>query len=364
MTSLKSITQYLDSIAPPGLQEDYDNSGLLVGDPKMNVSGVLICLDSTEDIISEAVEKKCNVVVAHHPIIFKGLKKLTGANYVERTILKAIENKVAIYSIHTNLDNVKHGVNHKICQKLGLKNTTILSPKTNTLNKLVTFVPETHKNDVLNAIFDAGAGEIGDYENCAFTSSGTGQYRPRENAKPYSGKPGKDEKVEEVRVEVIFEKYKSEKVIRALNDSHPYEEVAYYITQLQNNNQQIGSGMIGELKNPMTVQKFLEHIKSSMNTNTIRFTKGPSEIRKVAVCGGAGSFLIAKAKAAQADAFVTGDVKYHEFFDAENNLLIADIGHYESEVFTKDLIHELLTKKFTTFAVNLAETDTNPINYF
>ena len=364
VTSISTVINYLDSIAPPSLQESYDNSGLIVGDLNSEIKGVLVCLDSTEEIINEAISKNCNLVIAHHPIIFKGLKKITGKNYVERTILTSIKNDIAIYAIHTNLDNIDTGVNRKICDRIGLSGTRILSPKEGQLKKLITFVPKTHQDNVLKALFDAGAGDIGLYENCAFTTEGMGQFSAKEKANPFIGKPGISEKLEETRIEVILDSFRWHDIELALKNSHPYEEVAYYLTDLKNENHRIGSGMLGELDREMTTDEFLTHLKKTMHISTIKFTKGSGSVKKVAVCGGAGSFLISKAKSAGADAFVTGDIKYHEFFDAEKDLLLADIGHYESEVFTKDLIHELLTTKFTTFAVNLAETDTNPISYF
>ena len=361
---VKDVTNHLESFAPVSYQEAYDNSGLLTGDLNQQVTGVLITLDCTEHVVEEAIERGCNLIVAHHPIIFRGIKKLTGSNYVERTIIKAIRNEVAIYAIHTNLDNVHGGVNRKICEKIGLVNVHILSPKSQVLTKLVTFIPNEHTGTVLTALYEAGAGQIGNYENCSFSVVGQGTFRPNENAKPAIGEKLVQEVVTETRVEVIFPGYLQSKVLNALKKSHPYEEVAYYLTSLNNVNQEVGSGMVGELPTSEEPSDFLKRLKISMDLKVIRHTRLLDHpIKKVAVCGGSGSFLLPQARDAGAQAYVSADFKYHEFFDAEGQLIIADIGHYESEVFTKELLGEVLTKKFPTFAINFSRTVTNPISY-
>ena len=364
MTKIKDIIQYLETIAPPAYQEGYDNARLITGSMQMEVSNVLITLDVTEDVVEEAISKSCNLIIAHHPIVFKGLKSLTGNNYVERTVIKALKNDVAIYAIHTNLDNVFNGVNKKICDKIGLRNTRVLLPKTQILSKLVTFIPRKDTAKVLDALHAAGAGNIGNYSHCSFKTEGIGTFRPNEDANPHIGSVHTQEMVEEDRVEMILPSYLENAVVAALHQAHPYEEVAYFISTLNNANQQVGSGMIGELAEAMEPFEFLKHLKDSMDLNCIRHTKLlDKKVKKVAVCGGSGSFLLSKAKSKKADVYITGDFKYHEFFDAEDSLIIADIGHYESEVFTKELIHDILSKKFTTFALNLSETVTNPISY-
>ena len=259
---IKEITTYLETIAPLSYQEEYDNCGLLVGDKNAIVKGVLITLDCTEAIINEAIETNCNLIIAHHPIIFKGLRKLNGSNYIERTVIKAIKNNIAIYAIHTNLDNVHNGVSAKIAEKLCLKNCKILSAK--------------------------------------------------------------------------HEKYGSN----------------------------VGSGIFGELAELVESKIFLKNLKDILKTDCIRYTLlVKSHVKKVAVCGGSGSFLINKAKALNADIYISADFKYHDFFDAGDNMIIADVGHYESEQFTKDLICDFLTKNFTKFAVRLSKVNTNPIKY-
>jgi dinuclear metal center YbgI/SA1388 family protein len=366
MTNLKikDITDYLESLAPRPYQESYDNSGLLTGNHHDPVTGILVTLDCTEAVVQEAIDSNHNLIVAHHPIIFKGLKKLTGSNYIERTIIKAIKNNIAIYAIHTNLDNVHIGVSKKIADKIGLQSLKILAPRADTLTKLTTFIPTDSVKVVMEALHQAGAGQIGNYKNCSFSVEGTGTFSPNDSANPFIGSAGKQEYVKETRVEVILPRHLEGKITEALRKSHPYEEVAYYLTSLTNENQEVGSGMIGELEEPIEPIEFLKRLKISMQLSMIRHTSLLNKpIKKVAVCGGSGSFLLSKAIQAGADAFITADFKYHEFFDAENRIVIADIGHYESEVFTKDLLKDVLMEKFPTFAINFSKTVTNPISY-
>jgi dinuclear metal center YbgI/SA1388 family protein len=362
--TIKDVTNYLESLAPKAYQESYDNSGLLTGSAADPVKGILVTLDCTEDVVREAIERNCNLIVAHHPIIFKGLKKLTGSNYVERTVILAIRHNIAIYAIHTNLDNVHIGVNRKICEKIGLRDLQILSPKTDVLSKLVTFIPAENKEEVLMALHHAGAGQIGNYENCSFTVEGTGTFKPNEMANPHIGEAMKQEYVKEIRAEVIFPSYLKNRIVEALRNAHPYEEVAYYLNTLDNENQEVGAGMIGLLEKPMEPLEFLKHLKKAMGLSVVRHTRLLNKpIQKVAVCGGSGSFLLPQTIQKGAQAYISADFKYHEFFDAEDRIIIADIGHYESEVFTKELLKEVLIKKFPTFAINFSSTVTNPISY-
>ncbi|MTI30672.1 Nif3-like dinuclear metal center hexameric protein [Xanthovirga aplysinae] len=363
MIKIKDLIKVLEEWAPPAFQEAYDNSGLITGESKAELKGALICLDSTEEVVEEAISRNCNLIIAHHPIIFKGLKRLTGSNYIERTIQKAIKNDIAIYAIHTNLDNVHLGVNQKISEIIGLRNCRVLAPKKGNLSKLTTFIPVKDTSKVMDAIHLAGAGMIGNYKNCSFSVEGTGTFMPIQGANPTIGSQNEQEQVHENRIEVIFPSHLESGVLAALKAHHPYEEVAYYLTPLNNKNQEVGSGMIGNLEKPMAGKEFLLYLKEKMNLSCIRHTAITGEIKKVALCGGAGSFLLPKAINQQADIFITGDFKYHEFFDAEGRILIADIGHYESEVFTKDLIYEYLSEKFTNIALYLSQKVTNPISY-
>jgi dinuclear metal center YbgI/SA1388 family protein len=362
---LYQITQFLESNFPLALQESYDNSGLLIGDKEMEITGVLICLDSIEEIVDEAILKKCNLIIAHHPIVFKGLKKITNSNYIERVVSKCIKNDIALYAIHTNLDNHFQGVNREIVNRIGLKNVKILQPITGNLSKLVVFVPKDSLHKVDEAVFNAGAGEIGNYAECHFRTEGIGTFKGNEASNPVIGKQNKREEVAEFRVEYLVSNYNLKNVLNALFSAHPYEEVAYEIFPIQNSNQFEGAGMIGELESEIDEIAFLTQLKSTFNCGVIRHTQLLGrKIKKVAVCGGSGSFLLSKAIQQKADIFITGDFKYHEFFDAEKQIIIADIGHFESEQFTSNLLAERLKENFTNFAIHLTEHNTNPINYF
>lgn len=362
---LSEIIKQLEIIAPVAYQEDYDNSGLLVGDASREVNSALIALDCTEAIVDEAILHNCDLIITHHPIIFKGLKKLNGSNYIERVILKAIKHDIALYAIHTNLDSVQEGVNKVICNRLGIINPVILRPKRGLLKKLVTYCPIDEADAVRDALFAAGAGNIGNYSECSFNTPGTGSFNGNEETNPFVGTPGIRHLEQEMRIETIFKAQDERKVLLALLESHPYEEVAYDIYTLDNKNMEVGAGMIGFLEDPLTATDFLQMVKVRMQAPVIRHTELLAKpIRKVAVCGGSGSFLLKDALAAGADAFVTADIKYHEFFDAEQKMVIADIGHFESEQFTSNLLLNIIQEKFPNFAVRLTAQNTNPINYF
>lgn len=364
MTKIKDLVQFINGIAPYALQESYDNSGLITGHPDTTITGVLVSLDCIESVVDEAIELGCNVVLSHHPIVFKGLRSLTGKNYVERTVIKAIQNNISILSCHTNLDNIIDGVNGKIANKIGLINTQILASKPGTLKKLSFFVPESHLEVVSQAIHGAGAGQIGNYSDCAFRTRGTGTFTPGENAQPFSGNLRQPSQAEEVKVEVLVAETAVQAVMRALKSSHPYEEVAYFLLALENTHQGIGAGLVGELAEPMDTAAFLDHLKKSMDLGMIKHTSLiHKQIKKVALCGGAGSFLTGAALKSGAEVFISADFKYHEFFDAEDRIIIADIGHYESEKYTIDLLIELISNNFTNFALHYTKRNTNPVFY-
>jgi len=347
---IKKLTSFLETIAPPAYQESYDNAGLIVGNPNAEITGVLICLDSTEDIVDEAIQKECNVIVAHHPIVFKGLKRFNGKNYVERVVMKAIKNDIAIYAIHTNLDNVyANGVNGKIAERLGLVKTQILQPKSN-LKKLYTFVPTEYSDQVRKALFKAGAGNIPNFEQLSYATIGAGTIN--ENG------------IAQVKLEMAFPSVKQNQVVNALHESHPFFDVPYDIVPIENQNVEVGSGLIGYLKEPMNEKDFLQKIKKQMRAGCVKYTKlRRKKISKVALCGGSGGFLLKQAIGQGADIFITADYKYHEFFDADGKIVIADIGHYESEQFTIELLYDIITEKFSTFAAYFTEVNTNPVNY-
>lgn len=361
---IKEVIDIIEDFAPPAYAEGFDNVGLLVGDQNVKVSGALITLDTLESVVEEAIEKNCNLIISFHPIIFSGLKKITGRDYVERTILKAIKHDIAIYAIHTALDNQYKGVNDMISEKIGLTNREILIPRKDSIKKLTTFVPNQQADSVRNALFEVGAGSIGNYDHCSFNLKGAGSFKPNDAANPVIGKRGAVHLEEETQIGLTFPAHLESKIIRRLFESHPYEEVAYEITALENENQQLGMGMIGKLENAEDEKEFLQRIKSNFNCGCIRHSKFRGKpIKKVAVLGGSGSFAINNAKAAGADVYLTADLKYHDFYKGDKNLLLADIGHYESEQFTKDLLHSYLTKKISNFALILADTNTNPIKY-
>jgi dinuclear metal center YbgI/SA1388 family protein len=362
---LAELAKYLEDIAPLPYQESYDNAGLLVGDYNKEINQALISLDCTEEVIEEAIRTNCDLIISHHPIVFKGLKRFNGSNYVERVVMKAIKHDIALYAIHTNLDNIFEGVNRKIAEKLKLGHLSILLPKENLLNKLAVFVPKAHAESLKSALFSAGAGAIGNYDECSFSTSGLGSFRAKEGSNPYVGTIGEQHTEPEERIEVIYPQHLERKLLIAMYENHPYEEVAYDIYRLQNTYGRVGSGMIGMLATPLNEIEFLQHLKESLHLQVIRYTKLRNKnVQRVAVCGGAGGFLLSQAIRMGADAFVTADYKYHEFFDAEGNVIIADVGHFESEQFTQELLLEIIQKKFPNFAVRLTGINTNPINYY
>ncbi|PIE98584.1 MAG: Nif3-like dinuclear metal center hexameric protein [Polaribacter sp.] len=361
---IKDITNYIEELAPLSYAEDFDNVGLLIGSYETEVTGVLVTLDTLEETIDEAIEKKCNLIVSFHPIIFSGLKKINGNNYVERVVLKAIQNNIAIYATHTALDNSNNGVSAKMCEVLELKNTQILIPKTKIIKKLTTYVPTENANELREKLFEAGAGNIGNYDLCSYNIDGTGTFRGNENSNPTIGKVGKLQFEPETCISVIFESHLEGRILKSLFKNHPYEEIAYEIITLDNTHQNIGMGMFGEFETAMNEEDFLKFVKKTFKTGCVRHSKLLNKsIKKVAVLGGSGSFAISNAIKINADAYVSADFKYHEFYKAENKILLADVGHYESEQFTKTLLFDYLNKKITTFAVSLSENSTNPIYY-
>ncbi|NOR33346.1 MAG: Nif3-like dinuclear metal center hexameric protein [Bacteroidales bacterium] len=365
MIPLRDITSYLEGMAPPSLQESYDNSGLQVGDPGMSVTGILVALDASEDVLLEAEKLGFNLVLTHHPVIFGGLKSLTGRSGTERIVKMAIQKEIAIYSGHTNFDAITGGVNTALANRLGLVDQKILAPMSGGLIKVVVFVPQAQMEKVRQAMFDAGAGKLGKYDSCSFNLEGSGTFRGGEGSHPFAGEAGAFHQEPEIRLETIIPSELTAKVISAMCAAHPYEEVAYDIYPLENKDPRRGMGMIGRLEFPMEEEVFLGFLKDRFRASVVRHTELLGKpVKKVAVCGGSGSFLLGKAKAKGADVFVTGDMKYHQFFEAEGQLVVMDIGHFESEQFTRELFYDLLMKNFPKFAVRLSETEKNPIKYF
>lgn len=362
---LKEIVELIETFAPLQYQESYDNSGLAVGNVDMEITGVLLCTDITSEVIDEAVQQGANLVLSHHPVIFSPLKRLTGKTDTERIIIRALQSNIALYCAHTNMDNISDGVNQKICEKIGTRHNRILVPMPNRLRKLVTYVPGDHAEAVRNALFSAGAGHIGKYDSCSYNIEGMGSFRAQEGASPYVGKIGDIHFENEIRIETIFPVEIKNKVIGALLRAHPYEEVAYDIYALENTFERAGAGMMGELDQEMDEQTFLQHVKSAFQCKVIRHSNlRGRKIKKIAVCGGSGAYLIHDAIAAGADVFLTGEIKYHQFFEAEGQILLLDIGHYESEKFTIEIFYDILQKKLTNFAVHFSTINTSPIYYF
>lgn len=362
---IKDTLAILEDMAPLGYAESFDNVGLLVGDANNNLTGVLVCHDALEEVIDEAISKKCNLVVCFHPILFSGLKKITGKNYVEKAIIKAIKNDVAIYAVHTALDNHKNGVNKIFCDALGIKDSKVLIPKQNYIKKLVTYTIPENVVTLRNALFEAGAGQIGNYEDCSFNSHGIGTYMGNEDSSPEIGERFEFVEAPEIKIEVTFERHLESKILKALFSNHVYEEIAYEIYNLENEHQNIGLGRVGWLEKELSEAEFLQLIREKLDCKGIRHSNLLGKpIKKIAVLGGSGSYAIKNAINSGADAYVTSDLKYHQFYEAENSILLADIGHFESERFTKNYIVDYLKEKITNFAIILSQENTNPVKYF
>ena len=362
---VQELLKSLEHWAPTAYAEDFDNVGLLIGNAQSKCSGVMITLDCTEAVINEAIDEKCNVIISFHPIIFSGLKKITGTNYVERVAIKAIEHKISIIALHTRLDNHPDGVSNVLCKRLKIKNSRVLIPKKDNLKKLVVYVPENYTEDILVALHKAGAGNIDNYKECSFLLEGTGRFMGIDKSNPHIGKPSEKISLKEVQINVVFESYLFNDIEKALREAHPYETIAYEVYSLINSFSEVGMGRIGSLEKEMDLTSFLNFVKKQLNSKVIRHSPPPKKlIKKVAVLAGSGSFGIGDAKRQGADAFITADLKYHQFYQGEKSLLLVDVGHYESEQYIKNLIFDYLTKKLPSFAFVLSRTKTNPVNYF
>lgn len=361
---IQKVLEILNQWSPNTCAEDFDNTGLLVGNSNTTLTGILVCHDTIEEVVDEAIEQNCNLIVSYHPILFSGLKKITGKNYIERAVVKAIQNNIAIYALHTALDNMPHGTNKVLSDAIGLKDARILIPRSSAVVKLITYVPKSHAESLKESLFESGAGNIGNYNQCSFSIEGKGTFRGNENSHPTIGEKGERHTEEEIQLSVIFPNHLKGNILNALFANHPYEEVAYELYQTLNTNQDIGMGMIGILPQPMSGQAFLNHLKEKLNLKVIRHSKLlKTEVKKIAILAGSGAFSIYPAITQGADALVTGDLKYHQFYESEGKILLADVGHFESEQFTKYLIHDYLVKKIPNFAVVLSRLNTNPINY-
>jgi dinuclear metal center YbgI/SA1388 family protein len=362
--TIKDITAVLEKFAPLSVQESYDNAGLLIGNPQQQIQSALITLDVTEEVMDEAIKNGHKLIIAHHPVIFKGLKKITGKTLTEKIVIKAIKNDIALYAIHTNIDGMAKGVNAKLGEKLGLKNLKILAPGGSSLKKIVVFCPVDHAETVRKSMFDAGAGNIGNYDNCSFNTTGEGSFRAGENTNPYVGEKGKTHFEKEVKIETVVPSFRLQHVISAMLSAHPYEEVAYDVYPLDNVYEGTGAGMIGELENELPVTDYLKKVKKVLGAQAIKYnTPVERPVKKVAFCGGSGSFLIHNAFSAGADLFITADIKYHDFFEHLKEMTLVDAGHYETEQFTKELLYEIIKENFANFALQISETTTNPVSF-
>ena len=364
MYRARDIIKAIEEFAPLPLQEEFDNSGVQVGDVNQPVTGALLCLDITEEVIDEALELECNLIISHHPLAFKPFKSLTGSSYIERCMMKACKHDLVIYSAHTNLDNAAGGVSFRMAEMIGLQNVRVLSPQRNSLLKLVTYVPKTHAEIVRNALFNAGAGCIGNYDACSFSVEGEGSFRATEGCNPYCGEIGDLHLEKEIKIEMILPAFKKSALIRVLLSVHPYEEPAFDFYPLANSWNQVGSGITGVLPEEEDELSFLQRIKYIFRVPCIHHSPlHNKKIKEVALCGGSGAFLLPEAISYGADVFITGEAKYNDFYNVENRILLATIGHYESEVCTKDIFYDLLTKKFPTFAVHFSNVNSNPVKY-
>ncbi len=365
MIRIKDLIDVLDQIAPFSLQEDYDNSGLQLGDPWKEIHRALVCLDVTPEVVEEAAKTGCDVIISHHPVLFKGIKKLTGGHYTEIVIVEAIKKDIAILAVHTNLDAVLDGVNHKLAAIVGLKNLQVLDPMPGVLKKLVTFCPVKHADTLRAGLFEAGAGHIGNYDSCSYNTEGYGTFRAGNTANPFVGKAHELHVESEIRIETMFPSYLEKAVIGALMAHHPYEEVAYDIYRLDNVFARAGSGIVGSFDVPLSEDMFLDLLKVKLHIPCVKHTPMTGKmVRKVALCGGAGGFLADKVIFSDCDAFVTSEIKYNQFMDATGRLLLVDAGHYETEQFTKELLADVIQKKLINFAVLISKVNTNPVCYY
>jgi dinuclear metal center YbgI/SA1388 family protein len=362
-----NIIKIIEDWAPKSIAWEKDNVGLQVGSLRREVKNILLCLDVNEKVIDEASKKNCNLIISHHPLLFRSLKKIDIERDQKSKILeKLIKKDITLYSAHTNLDFTKDGVSFQLADKLGLSNQRFLLNKSSNLNKLIVFVPVDNADKVAEAMHSAGAGIIGEYSHCSFRTIGMGTFKGSNKSKPSMGVKGKLNKVSEVKIEVLVNSFDLHKVISSMKKIHPYEEVAFDVYPMVNENFNYGMGVIGDLKKELTAKEFLTYVSKSLRINNFRFNKGSKfRIKKVAVCGGSGSDLLETAIKSKADAFVTADVKYHTFQDAEDEILLIDAGHYETEIHSlnaiKNRIENSLKDKVKVYKFS---GTTNPIVFY
>ena len=367
--TIGELTTYLEDWAPPGAAWERDNVGLQIGSREKKLKNILLCLELNQEVLNEALDKKCNFIFTHHPLIFNPLKRIDTQKDLQAKLIEVIiKNDLTVYSAHTNLDFTKDGVSFELAKTLKLKNINFLETEESNQFKVVLFVPEKYLEKVAGAVFSAGGGIIGEYKNCSFRLKGEGTFQGSEKSNPAIGKKLRMEKVEETRLELIVDSWNLKKVISALMKTHPYEEPAYDVYPLKNRNVNYGEGAIGELTAKMNEKQFLGHVNKSLKTEAVRFCRGKNtSIQKVAVCGGAGSGLLKSAVAAGADAFITADIKYHTFHDALGNILLIDAGHYETEIFSLNAVQKKIETYFgknRNIKVYKYSRSTNPIKFY
>jgi dinuclear metal center YbgI/SA1388 family protein len=364
MARVSEIMHAVEAWAPPQVAWEKDNVGLQTGDPAQDVNGVLIALELTQEILNDAVQQNCNLIVTHHPFIFHPIRNITADTPDGSLLLNLIRSGINLYAAHTNLDFSRDGVSFALAHKLGLSDLRFLHREASGMRKIAVFVPPDYVENVTGAMAAAGAGLLGDYEYCSFRLRGTGTYKPLDGAQPFAGSVGTLEQAEEIRIEMVVPAWRLSPVVKAMISAHPYDEVAYDVFTSEALNPNFGAGVFGHYPTPLGVQEFLSRIKSVLNTPTIRYTIGNSDtVRTVAVCGGSGSDLLRSALLSGADAFVTADIKYHTFHEARGNILFVDAGHYETEIGILDSIEKYLSDKFPRTRISVTKVNTNPIQY-
>lgn len=361
---ISEITGAIEKYAPLWLQEEWDNAGLQVGDTDREATGAVLCVDATEAIVDEAIDRGVNLVISHHPLLFRGLKRITGRTATERIVAKALKHDIAIYSAHTNMDSAPGGVSWATGRRAGLTAMRTLVPQQGRLMKLAVFVPSAYSNAVSEALWNAGAGRMGNYDRCAYMTDGRGTYRPLPGADPAIGTVGQSHTEAETRIEVVFPTAISGRVVQAMLKAHPYEEPAFDLIPLANDITSAGLGVIGSLKTPMPASEYIAWVKQALGIGAIPYAGDARRmVHRVALCGGAGAEFIGNAIAAGADLYMCGDLKYHDFTTHADSIVLADIGHYESEQCTKEIFYDIIQKNFPNFATYYAEEDKNPISY-
>jgi dinuclear metal center YbgI/SA1388 family protein len=364
---VKNLIKHIETWAPPGIAWEKDNVGLQLGSTQSQITNVLLCLEVDSKVVDDAIKKRCNLIISHHPLIFTPLKSITDRDNQSDLIKKIIKNDINVFSAHTNLDFAKDGVSFQLAKKLKLQQIRFLKNLSSNQYKIVVFVPEKFVEKVASAMHIAGGGQIGDYSNCSFRIVGQGTFKGSNSTNPFVGIKGNLEYVREIRLEMIANSFDLPKILSAMKESHPYEEVAYDLYKLNNENVNFGMGAIGVLNQSMTKEEFLFYVSKSLKIKNFRYNSGKkNKIRTVAVCGGSGSDLADEAIKQNADAFITADVKYHKFQDVQNKILLIDAGHYETEIFILDELKRRI-QKFLNNGNNKVykyKGSTNPIIFY